>query len=81
MTADLVCDPGGETVTCRLEEPSGFDHVVVTSGDRQLEQIDEPPYEFTVQRDELAETRNGTEFVVELKAEDGTTLRRFVRTV
>jgi hypothetical protein len=81
VTADLVCDPGEETVTCRLEEPSGFDHVVVTSGDRRLERIEEPPYEFTVQRDELAETRNGAEFVVELKAEDGTTLRRFVRTV
>jgi hypothetical protein len=81
VTADLVCEPGEETVTCRLEEPSGFDHVVVTSGDRQLRRVDEPPYEFTVRRDELAETRSGAEFVVELRAEDGTTLRRFIRTV
>lgn len=81
VTADLVCEYGEETVTCQLDEPRGFDHVVVTSGDRQLERIDEPPYEFTVRRDELAETRNGASFVVELRAEDGTTLRRFVRTV
>jgi hypothetical protein len=81
VTADLVCEYGEETVTCQLEEPSGFDHVVVTSGNQQLERIDEPPYEFTIRRDELAETRTGAEFVVELRAEDGTTLRRFVRTV
>lgn len=81
VTADLVCEAGEETVSCRLENARGFDHVVVSSGGQQLERVDEPPYAFEVQREELAETRNGKTFVVELKSEDGTTLRRFVRTV
>lgn len=81
VTADLICTTGDETVSCHLEDPNGFDHVVVRSGGEQLRRVDEPPYAFEVRRDELAETRNGAKLVVELKAEDGTTLRRFIRTV
>ncbi|MFT4884065.1 MAG: hypothetical protein ACI8U4_001578 [Natronomonas sp.] len=81
VSADLVCDRGPETIECHLEDAEGFDHVVVTSGGERLARVDEPPYAFTVQRDELAQTRTGAEFVVELRDEDGNTLRRFVRTV
>jgi hypothetical protein len=81
VTADLVCESGEETISCRLEKPQGFDHAVVSSGGERLQRVDGPPYAFEIQRDELTETRDGASFAVELKAEDGSTLRRFVRTV
>jgi len=81
VSGDLVCDVGGETVSCRVENAEGIDHVVVTSGGEPLRTVEEEPFAFGVDRDELAETRSGKEFVVEYRDEDGDRLRRLVRTV
>jgi len=80
-SADVICDVDGDRVDCRLENVEGTDHVVVLSGGEELERLDRPPYEFELRTDELADTATGREFVVELRNENGETLRRYVRTV
>lgn len=81
VAGELACDFGEETVTCHVEEPEGIDHVVATTGGETIATAEEPPYEFTVDRADLTETRTGKEFRVEYRGENGETLRRFVRTV
>ncbi|MFW6153144.1 MAG: hypothetical protein ACOC42_02165 [Halobacteriota archaeon] len=78
-TGSLTCDRDGDLVTCRIEEASGFDHVVVTTGAEELAVIHDPPWTFTVEVDRLVTVRTGRELTVELRSEDGTTLRRFIR--
>ena len=77
---DLICT-GEAVIECELSDPSGIDHVVVTTGDRELATVEEPPFAFTVHEAELVETVGQKQFVVELRDEDGETLRRYVRTV
>lgn len=80
-SGDLVCEETDELVTCQVENAEGFDHVVVTSGGEEVARADEPPYEFEVEKDELAVTRTGLEYRVDYRDADGETLRRQVRTV
>lgn len=77
-SGELVCDPGEEVVFCEIIGADGFDHVVVTSGGETLVTVEEPPFEFELQRDELHETRTGLQFEVEFRDEDGNTLQRLV---
>ena len=81
VSGDLVCDVGEELVSCEIQDPAGFDRVVVTSGEETIVTVDEPPYAFEFEQSELVETRTGLEYRVELQDEDGDTLRRFVRTI
>ena len=77
---DLICT-GEAVIECELSDPSGIDHVVVTSGDRELATVGEAPFAFEIHEDELVETVSQKQLVVELRDEDGETLRRYVRTV
>lgn len=79
-TADLTCTLSDERVECSLENVRGVDHVVVLTGDRELERIDEGPYRFSVPTAALEEAARSKELAVELRDEEGRTLRRFVRT-
>ncbi|WP_254767853.1 hypothetical protein [Salinilacihabitans rarus] len=78
---DLLCTQTDGTVDCRLSESDGIDHVVVLSGDREVDRADEPPFEVAFHEDDLEEVVGQKEFVVELRDEDGDTLRRYRRSV
>jgi hypothetical protein len=80
IRGELVCDVD-EVITCHVENASGIDHVVATSGGDVIATAEEPPYEIEITREQLTETRTGREFRVEYRDENGETLRRFVRTV
>lgn len=81
VSASLECDVGDEEVYCQLSETDGVDHVVVTSGDRQLEVVEAEPFEFTLATDDLEDVVGQKQFTVELRDEEGQPLQRFVRTV
>ncbi|MFC6614151.1 hypothetical protein ACFQAS_04115 [Halopenitus salinus] len=80
--ADVICETStdGETIACHLENVEGTDHVVVRSGGENLRTLEEPPYAFELRRDELTASTTGEQFVVELRDENGETLRRYIRT-
>lgn len=80
-SADVICEYDTETVSCHLENVEGVDSVVVQSGEETVATATEPPYAFEIDRKNLAEVRTGAQFVVELRDEDGETLRRYVQTV
>jgi hypothetical protein len=81
VNPELTCDQGGEVITCELTEAEGVAQVVVTSGGNELVVLEEPPYEFEVRRDEMVESVGQKRFVVELRDEDGSMVRRFSRSV
>lgn len=81
VSGDLICEPGAATVSCEVENPQGFDSVVVTSGDRTVRAISEEPFTFEIPIDDLEATESGYRFVVEYRDSNGNTLRRFVERV
>ncbi|UTF52432.1 hypothetical protein [Natronosalvus rutilus] len=78
---DLECTVVDELVECSLSDPSGIDHVVVTSGEVHVKTVEEPPYDFEIRRSNLETVLGQKQFTVELRDEDGATLRRYKRTV
>ena len=81
FSGELVCNTGEEVVTCHIENVDGVDTIEVRSGGQTLMTIDSEPYEFELQRSEIAETRSGKEFRVIFYDGDGTVLNRQVRLV
>jgi hypothetical protein len=81
VSGDLVCEPEGDVVTCQVANPQGIDHVVVTSGGERLRTVEEEPFTFEVQREELDDSASGLRFEVEYRDSNGNTLRRFVERV
>ncbi|MGQ3329569.1 hypothetical protein [Halorubrum sp. FL23] len=81
VTADLVCETGGDPITCELETAEGVDHVVLLAGGEEIDRSGEPPYAVSAPRESLSDGPSGAQFVVELRGPNGETLRRFVRTV
>lgn len=80
VSAEIDCTAADDLVRCRVTTEGEVDHVVVTSGGERLRTVEEPPYAFELDRDELATVAGTEQFVVELRDADGDTLRRFVRT-
>ena len=81
VTAELVCETGGDPVSCELEAANGVDHVVLLAGGEAVDRSDEPPYAVSAPRASLSEGPSGPQFVIELRGSNGETLRRFIRTV
>jgi len=79
VSGELVCDTTGDPISCHVEDPVGIDHVTVESGGEQLARADQPPFEVTFDRDDVAETRTGPEFTVTYRDSDGDRLVRQVR--
>ncbi|QLG47655.1 hypothetical protein [Natrinema halophilum] len=81
VNPDLVCSKSDGEITCQLSDSDGIDAVVVTSGGREIERLEGPPFEFTIREDDLEEVVGQKEFVVELRDADARTLRRYRRYV
>lgn len=81
VNPDLQCTRSGAIVHCHLTESEGIDHVVVLSGGRTIEVIEDPPFDFNVNVNELEITNGDRQFTVELRDASDTILRRYVRRV
>ena len=79
VNPQLQCTRSGGAIHCHLSDARGVDHVVVTSGGETLQTIEEPPFDFDVETDELATINGDEQFAVELKDEEGNTIRRYIR--
>ncbi|MFB6148690.1 MAG: hypothetical protein ABEJ48_03405 [Halobacteriales archaeon] len=82
----LACVKGTATdgtteIHCHLSETRGIDRVVVKSGDRTIATDTEPPFEFTIQEDQLTTVVNKKQFRVELLDENGNLIRRYTRSI
>lgn len=78
---ELSCSVDDELLKCHLSDPTGIDHVVVTTGGREVVRLEEPPFEFAIHTDDLETVTGQKQFTVELRDTDGSTLRRYVRTL
>lgn len=81
FSGELVCNTGDEVVTCHIENAEGVDTIEVRSGGETLRTIDSEPFDFELQKSEIAETRSGKEFRVIFYDADGEVLNRQVRLV
>lgn len=77
ISTDLVCSESDGVVECYLTNPSGVDHIVVTSGETVVTTVDDPTAEFEFRVDDLEEVMGQHEYVVELRDEDGDRLAVF----
>lgn len=77
INPSLACTKSGGNVHCHLEDSRGIGEVVVTSGDQELERIEDPPYDFDVSVADTTDER----FTVEVLGEDGGLARRYVRRI
>jgi hypothetical protein len=81
VTGELQCTKTSDVVRCSVENPGGFDRVAVLSGGETIRTDVDPPYEFELRISELATVNEGRQFTVELRDEDGSVIRRYVRQV
>lgn len=86
ITPDLACvkntgQNGSTLIHCHLSDSEGVDRVIVESGSERLVVDADPPFEFTISADELQSTAGSPRFRVDLRAADGTLVRRYSRTV
>lgn len=78
---ELTCETADGLVSCHVADPQGIDHVVVTSGGETLATVEEEPFAFELDTDDIAETRTGKEFRVDYRNADGDTVYRQVEHV
>lgn len=81
VNPDLECVIVDDLVQCSLSDGTGVDHVVVTSGDRTLDRVDEPPFAVEFAVADLEEVVGQKQFVLELRDEDGDTIRSYTRSL
>lgn len=79
INPQLQCTKSGGVIHCHLSDSRGIDSVVVSTGGETLEEISEPPFDFDVREDELATENGDRQFTVELRDENGDTIRRYIR--
>lgn len=77
----LQCTRSEGTIHCHLSDARGIGRVVVSSGGEELEVIEDPPYDFDLEVDDVREVRGDKQFLVVMQDEDGNTLRRYSRRV
>lgn len=80
VNPNLECTTDGGAVHCHLSSSDGYGQVVVLSGGDAVARDEEAPYEFDVAAEDMAEGVNGPRITVELRTEDGETVRRYIRT-
>lgn len=81
VNATLTCsrDRPKAVIHCRLEGAEGVPSVVVESGGRRLLEDVSPAAGFTIREEELTEVVGQRQFEVELRDEQGATVRRYTR--
>lgn len=79
VNPQLQCTKSGEAIHCHLSDSRGIDSVVVSTGGEQLETLSDPPFDFDVQETDLAIVNGDRQFTVQLRDENGETIRRYIR--
>jgi hypothetical protein len=79
VNPDLQCTRSGDVIHCHLSDSRGIDSVVVSSGGETLQTIEEPPFDFDVNVNDLETVNDDRQFTVELLDENGDTIRRYIR--
>jgi hypothetical protein len=79
VNPQLQCTKSEGVIHCHLSDSRGVDSVVVSSGGETLEELSEPPFAFDVREDDLATVNGDRQFTVELRDENGNTIRRYIR--
>ncbi|WP_458210467.1 hypothetical protein [Haladaptatus sp. NG-SE-30] len=79
VNPQLQCTKSGEIVHCHLSDSRGIDSVVVSSGGKTLKVIDDPPFDFDVNVNDLETVNGDRQFTVELRDDNGDTIRRYIR--
>ncbi|MFB6137078.1 MAG: hypothetical protein ABEJ42_01885 [Halobacteriaceae archaeon] len=79
INPDLQCTRSGDRIHCHIADSRGIDSVIVTSGGETLRTIDEAPFDFDLNRSELAVEGGDRLFTVELRDADGDLIRRYNR--
>ena len=81
VTTDLSCETEDDLLTCQLTNPDGVDRIVVTSGDTEVLEVDDPASPFEIRIDDLEEVMGQKEYRVELYDEDDNRVGVFRRSV
>jgi hypothetical protein len=81
INPQLQCTKSGEVIHCHLSDSRGIDSVVVSTGGQTLERIDDPPFDFDVNVNDVETINGDRQFTVELRDENGDTIRRYIRRV
>lgn len=79
VNPQLQCTKSGGVIHCHLSDSRGIDSVVVSSGGETLKEISDPPYDFDIREENLATVNGDRQFTVELRDENGNTIRRYIR--
>jgi len=80
----LTCttpDDDGTAVTCHLDQTTGVGAITVESGGAQILRREDPPFSFSLHRDQLVEVVGQRQFQVVVRDEANTSVRRFNRTL
>ena len=75
----LQCTRSGDVIHCHLADARGVDAVAVLTAGEEVVVLEEPPFDFDLRVDELAVVNGDRQFTVEIRDEDGTVLRRYIR--
>lgn len=79
VNPDLQCTRSGDVIHCHVSDARGIDHVVVSSGGETIETIEEPPFDFDLNVNELETVDGDRQFTVDLRDENDETIRRYIR--
>lgn len=81
INPQLQCTKSPDTVHCHLSDATGIDSVAITSSGEEIERVEDPPYDFDLAIDEITTRQGDKRFIVELRDENGDTIRRYSRRV
>jgi len=79
VNPQLQCTRSGGTIHCHLSDSRGVDGVVVSTAGEELATYDEGPYDFDLEVSELRRVNGAPQFTVDLRDEEGNTIRRYIR--
>lgn len=81
INPELQCTRSDGVIHCHLSDARGIDSVAVLTAGEELQVIDDPPYDFDLNVNDLETVNGDRQFTVELRDEDGSVIRRYIRRV
>jgi hypothetical protein len=81
INPQLQCTQSGDVIHCHLSDSRGIDSVVVSTSGQTLMEIKDPPFDFDVNVSDMKTVNGDRQFTVELRDENGDTIRRYIRRV
>jgi hypothetical protein len=79
VNAQLECTASSGVIHCHITDARGIDSVVITSGEETMQELESGPYAFDLHESDLQTVNGDRQFTVELRDENGDTIRRYIR--